>query len=171
MLDAPEPIAVRPARLADALGIAGVHHAAVHRLAAGHYPPAVLERWAPPVSLRRAERLYRETQDAGGLTLVAETGTEGLVGFGIVVPASGEIAACYVTPGAARRGVGRQLLAALEKAATGAGTFELSVRASINARPFYSARGYLVVERGEHRFEDGTPMAVAFMRKDLTPLA
>ncbi len=160
---------VRPARLADALGIAGVHHAAVHGLAAEHYPGGVLDLWAPPVSLSAAERRYREAQDEGGLCFVAES-AGAVVGFGIVAPEAGEVVACYVAPEVARCGVGRQLLAMLETAATSVGTFELAVRTSLNARPFYSARGYRVTHRAEHQFEDGTTMAVAFMRKDLTPL-
>ncbi len=161
---------VRPARLADALSIAGVHHAAVHGLAAEHYPDTVLDLWAPSVSLTAAERRYREAQDEGGLCFVAES-VGGVVGFGIVAPEAGEIVACYVAPEAARRGIGQQLLATLEAAATSVGTFELAVRASINAKPFYSALGYLVTRRADHQFENGTTMAVAYMRKDLTPLA
>ena len=169
MLEARRSFAVRPARLADALSIATVHHAAVHELAAEHYPDAVLDRWAPAVSVDRAERRYRETQDDGGLCCVAESAA-GIVGFGVVMPEAGEIAACYVAPGTVRRSIGRTLLATLEAAATSVGTFELAVRASINAKPFYSARGYLVTGRGEYQFDDGTTMAVAFMRKDLTPV-
>lgn len=160
---------VRPARLADALGIAAVHHAAVHGLAAEHYSDAVLDNWAPEISLSGAERRYREAQEEGGLCFVAESAGS-IVGFGIVVPEAGEIVACYVAPDAARQGVGRQLLAVLEIAATSVGTFELAVRASINAKPFYSARGYRVTRRADHQFEDGTTMSVAYMSKDLTPL-
>jgi putative acetyltransferase len=169
MLEARRNFAVRPARLADALGVAAVHHAAVHQLAAEHYPDAVLDRWAPAVTLGGAERRYRENQDDGGLCFVAEAAGS-LIGFGVVMPEAGEIAACYVAPAAVRRNVGRTLLETLEAAATSVGTFELAVRASINAKPFYSARGYLVTSRGEYRFEDGTSMSVAFMRKDLTPI-
>lgn len=157
---------VRPARLADALGIAAVHHAAVHRLAAEHYPDAVLQRWAPPVTLSGAERRYREAQDEGGLCFVAESAGS-IVGFGIVAPEAGEIVACYVAPEMAGRGVGRQLLAVLETAASSVGTFELAVRASLNAKAFYAARGYRLTARAEHAFGDGTCMAVAHMRKDL----
>ncbi|MDF2981484.1 MAG: hypothetical protein K0Q69_1256, partial [Devosia sp.] len=39
-----------------------------------------------------------------------------------------------------------------------------------NAKSFYSAFGYHVSGRGEYRFEDGTVMVVAFMRKDNSPI-
>ena len=87
-----------------------------------------------------------------------------------MVPEAGEIAACYVAPEAARQGVGKALLDAMEAAASAHGMHELRARASLNAKSFYSAFGYHVSGRGEHRFEDGTVMVVAFMRKDNSPL-
>jgi ribosomal protein S18 acetylase RimI-like enzyme len=162
-------IVIRPARLSDALAIAALHHVAVHGLAAAHYPREVLTQWSPPVTLSRAERLYRETQDDGGLTMVAERDGN-IVGFGVAIPGAGEISACYVAPDATRQGVGRLLLRAMEAAIAAEGVHELRVRASLNAKNFYSAFGYHVSGRGEHRFEDGTPMVVAFMRKDNSPL-
>lgn len=160
---------VRPARLADALALAQVQHAAVHGLAAEHYPQSVLELWAPAVTLVRAERLYRETQDAGGRHYVAELRGE-VIGFGVVLPEAGEIQACYVAPIAVRCGVGRTLLIAMEAAVEAAGVHEIGARASVNAKSFYRAQGYASTGRGEHQFEDGTRMVVVQMRKDISPL-
>ena len=168
-MSAAPPILIRPARLADALAIAALHHVSVHALAAPFYPREVLERWSPPVTLASAEQRYRESQEDGGLTLLAERGGE-LVGFGIVMPEAGEILACYVAPDAARQGIGRQLLNAMEAAAAAQGVHELRIRASLNAKSFYSAFGYHVSGRAEYQFEDGTPMVVAYMRKDNSPL-
>lgn len=160
---------IRPARLADALAIAALHHAAVHQLAASHYPPEVLDRWSPPVTLARAEQLYRQTQDEGGQTLVAERNRE-IAGFGVVMPVAGEISACYVAPELSREGIGRLLLAAMETAIATAGVHKINVRVALNAKSFYSAFGYHVSSRGEHGFDDGTRMVVAHMCKDTTPL-
>ena len=160
---------IRPARLGDALEIAALHHVSVHALAGAFYPREVLDNWSPPVTLAGAERRYRESQEDGGLTLLADH-QGALAGFSVVIPEAGEIAACYVAPEAARQGVGKALLNAMEAAATAHGVHELRVRASLNAKSFYSAFGYHVIGRGEHRFEDGTVMVVAFMRKDNSPL-
>jgi putative acetyltransferase len=168
-VSAASQIVIRPARLGDALSIAALHHVAVHRMAAPFYPREVLMNWSPPVTLASAERRYRETQEDGGLTLLAER-DGALAGFGIVVPEAGEISACYVAPEASRRGVGRALLAAMESTVSAHGVHELNVRASLNAKSFYSAFGYHVSGRGEFRFEDGTTMVVAFMRKDNSPI-
>lgn len=163
------PIVIRPARLGDALAIAALHHVAVHKLAAPFYPREVLEHWSPPVTITGAERRYRETQEDGGLTLLAEH-DGGLAGFGVAIPEAGEIAACYVAPELSRRGIGRTLLGAMEATVSAHGVHEINVRASLNSKSFYSAFGYHVSGRGEYRFEDGTVMVVAFMRKDNSPI-
>lgn len=168
-MNAAAHIVIRPARLGDALAIAALHHVSVHAMAAPFYPPEVLAHWSPPVTLAAAERRYRETQEDGGLTLVAEQ-NGALAGFGVVVPEAGEISACYVAPEAARRSIGRTLLSAMEAAISAHGVHEINVRASLNAKSFYSAFGYHVSGRGEYRFEDGTVMVVAFMRKDNSPI-
>lgn len=168
-MHAAAPLVIRPARLGDALAIAALHHVAVHQLAAPFYPREVLEHWSPPVTLTGAERRYRETQEDGGLTLLAEQDGEP-AGFGVVIPETGDIAACYVAPDLSRRGIGRTLLAAMETMVSAHGVHELNVRASLNAKSFYSAFGYHVSGRGEYRFEDGTVMVVAFMRKDVSPV-
>lgn len=157
-------IAIRPARLADALGMATVHHAAVHAALPGVYDRAVRDNWAPPVDLARAEQLYREAQEDGELSFVAEIEGE-IAGFVLIHPGRGELAACYVAPEAARRGIGRALCRAAEEAAMGC--LGLRVRSSLNAEAFYRSLGFVAVSRGESRFADGTPMPVVFMRKAL----
>ena len=159
------PFTVRPARLADALGIANVHRRAVHGLAADYYAQDVLEQWAGPVSLARAERLYREGQAGGAIQFVAELDGE-VMGFGVVAPAAGEIVACYVAPEASRRGVGSRLLAEMEGLARQAGCAHLTLRSSTNAKSFYRARGYLEAGRGEYAFGNGVRMQTVTMRKD-----
>jgi GNAT superfamily N-acetyltransferase len=160
------PLVIRPARLADAFDIATVHHGAVHAIAPQYYGPDVLDQWAPPVSLDRCERLYRDAQDSGTIQLVAEL-DGAIVGFANFRPAGNEIAACYVAPGLTGRGIGAQLLAELETLARRAGCTYLKLRASLNAKGFYRAHLYLETGRGEHRFANGGYMAAVHMRKSL----
>lgn len=160
---------VRPARLGDALDIAVLHHVAVHRLGAGFYDAEILGRWAPPVTIERAERLYRETQANGGVTLVADRQGE-IAGYGMVEVASGRISGCYVAPDLARKGIGRALVSAMEAAIAAGRAPVIHVRASRNARSFYTALGYRVTGRGEHLFDNGTRMVVVHLEKDISPL-
>jgi putative acetyltransferase len=159
-------IALRAARLADALGMAVVHRDAVHAAMPGIYDRAIRDTWAPPVDLDRAERLYREAQAEGAASFVVEMHSE-LAGFVQVEPASGHIGACYVAPKAARRGLGRALMRASEDAARAANATHLSVRSSTFALPFYRSLGFAVTARTSFAFPDGTAMPVVLMEKKL----
>lgn len=164
------PINVRPARLADALGIAVAHHAAVHAALPGVYDRVVASNWAPPVDLARAERLYREAQDEGELCLVADVDGD-IAGFAMAHLGRCEVSACYVAPSAARRGIGRALYRALEERALAVGCPALTVRSSVNAESFYRSLGFVVTAAGTSSFDDGSTMPVAFMRKALAAAA
>jgi putative acetyltransferase len=163
-------IAIRRARLADALGMALVHRAAVHGALPGIYDRAVRDNWAPPVSLERAERLYREGEADGGDTIVAEVVGE-IVGFCLVYARAGDLSACYVAPQHARRGIGRALYRAAEDLVAAARRSELTVRSSRNAEPFYRSLGFTAIDRTAFRFADGTVMPVVMMRKRLAMAA
>lgn len=141
-----------------------MHQRAVHELAAGFYAPEVLMQWAGPVSLTKAERLYREAQDDGATQLVAEQ-DGAIAGFANLFSHRSEIAACYVAPARARRGIGSLLLGEMERIARGAGCDGLSLKASLNARAFYRAHSYIENGRGEHVFANGGRMAAIFMHK------
>lgn len=159
-------IAIRRARLADALGMAMVHHAAVHAALPGIYDRAIRDNWAPPVSLERAERLYREGEAEGGDTIVAEVDGE-IVGFCLVYAQAGDLSACYVAPEHVRRGIGRALYRAAEDLVAATGRNDITVRSSRNAEPFYRSLGFTPVDRTAFRFADGTVMPVVMMRKHL----
>lgn len=163
-------IALRPARLADALGMALVHRAAVHAAMPGIYDQAARDNWAPPVDLARAERLYNEAQAEGAESFVAEMDGD-ITGFALVHAARGEISACYVLPKATRRGLGRALMVAAEARARAAGTTELTVRSSAFAEPFYRSLGFVPTARDSFRFDDGSTMPVVLMRKLLSVAA
>lgn len=157
---------LRPAVLADALEIAGVHRAAVQALAGGPYVQDVLDRWAPPVVLHRAENLFRQEQDDGAVTLVAEAAGD-VVGFAIAAPHEGELRACYVAPEATGQGIGRALVAAVEKLSHEAGCMTFAVRAPLNAVRFYANLDYAQTRRAVFAFDDGIEMPVVLMAKTL----
>lgn len=159
-------IALRPARLADALDMAVVHRAAVHAAVPGIYDQPIRDNWAPPVDLARAERDYLQAQDEGMRSFVVEI-DGALAGFTLIEPARGHIEACYVAPAAARRGLGRALMSAAEEAARAAGAKALDVRSPASAEPFYRSLGFAPTIRTHFTFDDGTTMPVALMRKAL----
>jgi putative acetyltransferase len=151
----------------DARGFLEVHHAAVRGIAARDYPPAVIEHWAPlPVTDKDIEQ-FLVNRD-GEIRLVAEI-DGAIVGVGAIILAKSELRACYVEPGAARKGVGSALVHAIERIACARKLPFLELDSSLTAEPFYTALGYEVRARGEHVLDSGRSMACVRMRKDFSP--
>ena len=160
----PRRLVIRPASHHDSREFLDIHHRSVHGLAVRHYTPDIIKAWAPPVSdddVRNFER-----NDDGEIRLIAEL--DGVaVGIGALVVVDAELRACYVSPEAARQGVGSAIVSEIERIAKTHGLTQLTVQASINAEPFYEALGYEVIERGEHVLRGGQAMAAVKMTKKL----
>jgi putative acetyltransferase len=140
----------------DAAAMMQVHREAVFAKAAGHYPRAALESWAPGATADRVARIEQEIADPGFIALVAEAAGE-MIGFAMAVPSKGELRAVYVKPNPVGH-VGRALLATIEKRAFAA-TGLLWCDASLNAEAFYNANGYRGGCRTRHVFASGAAIA------------
>jgi N-acetylglutamate synthase-like GNAT family acetyltransferase len=77
------------------------------------------------------------------------------------------IRAFFVAPEAARRGVGRALLAACVDAARAAGFRSLELMATLPGVPFYRAQGFAEVEPVEDTLPDGIVLRFVRMRTQL----
>src|SRR5262245_36473654 len=141
-----------------------IHRSAVHGLAAGHYPQAILDTWAPPIREQAIERVRANRE--GEVRLIAVLDGQA-VGIGALMPDQSELRACYVVPFAARKGVGAAVIKEIERVALERGVNQLHLDASVNAEPFYLAMGYEAIERGEHILNSGQPMACVRMVKRL----
>lgn len=75
------------------------------------------------------------------------------------------IRAFFVAPVAARRGVGRELLHACERAARAAGFGSLTLMATLPGVPFYQALGFSPDEDVVDVLPDGTPLRFVRMSK------
>lgn len=157
-------IAVRPMRRDEGRTFLDIHSRAIRGLAAAHYPPAVIEAWAIPATDRNVERLLENPDDE--IRLIAELDGEP-VGLGCLVVRNSELRACYVVPGAARKGVGSSLVKEMERLAVLHGLREIRLSASVNAEPFYLAQGYEALERIERVLRSGQRMAAVTMRRTL----
>jgi GNAT superfamily N-acetyltransferase len=127
---------LRPALPGDRQALWRIHSRSVAELCQGAYSPQEVRTW---VELLRPDGYLRPEQPR--TVLVAERGWH-LVGFGQLDPALGELEALYVVPEEAGNGVGSLLLSALEARAWRGGAPVMSLDASLNAEPFYRARGY-----------------------------
>lgn len=151
----------------DARSALEVHHAAVRVTAARDYTSSILEEWARlPITEEAVEQFNANPEQE--IRLVAEL--DGKVsGFAAIVPPDSELRACYVSPEAAGRGIGRALVLQLEHIAVSEGVASLWLRSSLTAHPFYEALGYETEKFGEHTLSSGLRMACVYMRKTLTP--
>jgi GNAT superfamily N-acetyltransferase len=160
------PLIVRPMRPEEARLFLAIHHDSVRGLAANDYPQVIIDAWAPlPITEDRIQRFLANRDHE--IRLLAEIDGDA-VGIGALVVNNSELRACYVRPGAARRGVGAALVAEIERLAREHGLVSLRLESSITAEAFYTTLGYRVEERGELVIAPGVRMAAIRMRKELT---
>ncbi len=97
-----------------------------------------------PLTEEAIERVRANPDDE--YRLVAEIDGR-VVRIGALVVENSELRACYVAPGANRKGVGSALVREMERVARERGLAFLEVDSSITAEPLYAALGYQVRER------------------------
>ncbi len=149
-------ITIRRATDADRAAIARLHEASIRTLGPRAYTAAEVESWAAhihPQQYLLDQQMY-----------VAEDGGE-VVAFGHYN--DGEIAAVYVHPDHAGRGVGRAMLAKLEEVARADGAAHLFLNSSLNAEGFYASCGYRRTRESTYRTRGGVAIKCAVMEKDL----
>jgi GNAT superfamily N-acetyltransferase len=142
-----DPTAViRPAQNRDAVQISALIQHTLRISNAQDYSPAVIDRVADNFTAKAVLDFIRHR-----IVLVATqagmvTGTASLDGDAVKT--------VFVDPDMQRRGIGRQLMTAIEALAQRNGVTTLWVNASLTARPFYICLGYAEVEEvlnGEER--------------------
>lgn len=157
----PSSSLVRGVELADATPLWGIRTRAIRELCAGHYPVADVHAWASvPMPPRFAEVLVLQRA-----VVVEEEGRA--IAFGFLDRDDGEVAAVYVSPDVARRGVGRMLLARLEADAVAHGLARLRLASSLNAVRFYRSAGYRDERADNFRHPGGFDLPCVRMEKAL----
>lgn len=151
---------IREFRIGDEPALWQVYYAAIHETAAADYSPEQVNAWAPAdrdpaawaVRVRPLAPFVAERDGA-------------VVGYGDVQP-DGYIDHFYVSPRAARQGVGTALMARIHERAAAAGMVELYANVSITARPFFERSGFRV-EREQVVESRGVKFTNYRMRKAL----
>ena len=139
----------------DAEAISAVIVAALRQTNATDYPPAVIERLVHAFRPDGVRALM-----ARRLCLVAVL--DGRIA-GTASLEESAVRSVFVDSAVQRRGVGRQLMAEIERVAIERGTGLLDVQSSISAEPFYARLGFTAVR--EHRFGEERTV---IMRRRLT---
>jgi GNAT superfamily N-acetyltransferase len=138
-----------------------VHTASIRRFCAGAYTPAQIEEWTETLAPDR----YLDSIKT--LEIVVAEIDDQVEGFCILDPGTGEIHAIYLSPAAAGKGFGRQLMAWAERTARAHGWTELFLKATLNAVPFYEKCGFVAGLTTNHPLPSGTVRACVEMRKSL----
>lgn len=165
------------ATVADIPSMWTVRTRALRTQSAGHYAAEVLARWTS----WPAPDSYPRLLSAGGGVLALDDGR--IAGYAILdagkacaaqpagntgaganagLPASAEVDAIFVDPDYAGRGIGKQLLRALEIMLPGA---PLHLYASLNAVPFYQSAGFRPLERTQYEHPSGLQLDCVHMAK------
>lgn len=135
----------------DAVATMGVFRRAVVVTASHDYDSQQIRAWAGHTGTQQqwnAKRLVAHTrvaQVAQDMTMGCDAENTGVCGF-IDVDDTGYIDMLFVDPAYARHGVATMLLAQVEQFAAARGIDQLTVHASITARPFFTRHGFRTLE-------------------------
>ena len=154
-------LAIRRAVVSDVFDMSRVLVSSIRELCAADHggDPALQDSWTANKTPERLRDWF-----AGGHEIWLAVLDGRVEAVGAVAP-EGEVSVLYVAPGAARRGLGGQLLGRLERELVLAGHVEARLVSTRTARPFYLARGWR--DAGAPEFSFGLPGYP--MRKSLQP--
>ena len=162
-MTAPVAPALRPMLPADAPVLAAIFRAAIEGLAAEDYNTAQQEAWMSAADDEAAFAARRAKE----LTLLA-TLDHVPAGFASLKD-NDHIEMLFVHPRAARRGVAKALMGALETLAAARGITRLTVDASDTARDFFAQCGYVAQRRNTVEI-NGEWLGNTSMEKTLAPI-
>lgn len=137
----PVDVQVRPFRPADTAAVSWIIRRCLQEVNRAWYPAAVIEHMVAEYGPEHVRALVRHRE-----MLVAERG--GRV-VGTVGLEGARVAGLFVDPDWHGRGVGSTLMAAIEARARAHGVARVELHASLNARAFYAARGYVALGEEE----------------------
>ncbi|MGE5278833.1 MAG: GNAT family N-acetyltransferase [Acidobacteriota bacterium] len=140
-----------------------MHVRAIREVCSRSYSAEQIAAWAGLLSPDSYIEVIRER-----FFVVAED-SSGIVGFGQLDQAAGEVDAVYVLPGRQGEGVGGALLRSLEDAARSVGLERLHLSATLNAVPFYESAGYVGQGAVCHCLPTGVEIECLRMSKKLAP--
>ncbi|MDB9526311.1 GNAT family N-acetyltransferase [Oscillatoria sp. CS-180] len=161
-------IHIRLATPKDAEAMVRCRLAAITLAAAPAYSPEILEDWAQSFSKSRVQG-FRNAIVSDDETLYVALVDDRVVGFSSLMPNKQEVTGVYVHPDYGKRGIGRQLLEQLIQQAQKLNVGHLQLHASLNAVPFYSACGFILIKQDAHKLRSGREMPCALMEKSLIP--
>jgi GNAT superfamily N-acetyltransferase len=151
---------IRKATIEDASVSFAIRREAIRAQCHGHYPLQDLEIWTAG---EMSETFAKRVADLFHVAVVDGR----VVGTGMIDLATGKIDAVFVAPEYMRRGIGRALMAYLERLATAAERQEIHLDATLNAAPFYRAMGFEGSDTAVYESSLGVSLVCVPMTKHL----
>jgi GNAT superfamily N-acetyltransferase len=169
---------IRTATLADRPRIVALQHQSLRTLGRGFYTDVEIEsylRYTPTLEEYLVEDSTYYVAEAGDVLV-------GCGGWSVKAPAYGavtgdpfhgrvrplpKVRAMFVHPSFARRGIGRQLLAAIESAIVAAGYDEAGLVATLGGALLYERCGYVSIGEMQGTLPDGSRVRFVCMYKSL----
>ena len=141
-------IQVRVAEEADAEALCEVNIRSIREVCGPDYnDPDHLDQWC---ANKTPENFRKWIADPGSRVLAGVVGDR-IGGIGMVDLAKGFIYMLYLAPEALGHGLGKAMLAEMERLAVAAGRTRMELQSTITARTFYEAQGYTNTGEIEHR--------------------
>ena len=167
-------LTIRDAVESDADSILQVHASSVRHLCSAHYSKEQISGWVERQSKERFVQLIARNDDF----VVAEDGSGQVIGFGHLGPCTDrerfasdvnfEVYGFYVSPLVTRQGVGRRLMAEVERRALEQGCVKLGVCSTLTATPFYEACGFIVCKDSHCHSLGGVDLECKVLEKSMT---
>lgn len=153
---------IREAIESDARQIVRIFHETVHTINARDYTQEQVDAWSPAMP---DPEVWVRRRFGTRTTFVADE--EGAIaGFG-ELESDGHVDCLYCHRKRQRQGVGSAIMAEIEARARSLGVRRLFLEASITARPFFEARGFVVL-RQQTVVRRGVELTNFVMEKVLT---
>ena len=155
---------IRKADPTDAPAIQRFQEASIRELCSEQYDQEAIDQWTEDLKPDHYVEAMEKDQ-----FLVAEQDDGEILAMCVVDIVQSELNALFVAPQAAGKGLGKILVASAEGVVLNAGHDRISLKATLNAVPFYEKLGFR--KRGEtmHSFSEGTQLSCIAMSKTLTP--
>jgi GNAT superfamily N-acetyltransferase len=158
-------IGLRPASFEDGAAVLRVIEAALERGCRDHYTAAQQRA----VFLTYAETIFIDLVQP--LDSVVAEGGGAVLGFAQLDPGGARLRALFVAPWMQGRGLGRALLAIVERLAVARQLRRIQGAMSLNAVPFYLHAGFQRSSGPDRLMRNGVAVPIAPMEKTLDPAA
>ncbi|WP_144057428.1 GNAT family N-acetyltransferase [Novipirellula maiorica] len=155
-------LVIRKAERRDAIPAWNIRNAAILAECTGHYSDEQLANWT-------GGEITEQFIDAVSQHWYVATANESVVGTGMLDCSTGQVDAIFTRPDRMGFGIGRAMLAHLERLAAESGLAQLTLDSTLNAAAFYRKCGFVGDQLSVYKSPRGISLACIVMSKQIVP--